>query len=69
MTLKEKLEDIKNNPHKHKHTFAGLLHCCGTDRGMDGGLMEAHERYASMGSNGGRACDVMSGPCACGAWH
>jgi hypothetical protein len=31
--------------------------------------MEAHEEHASHGSNGGRRCDVSSGPCSCGAWH
>lgn len=34
-------------------------------------LVEAdqYERDAPMGRNGGVACDVRRGPCACGAWH
>ena len=67
MTYKEKLKDIKENPSKHKHTFAGLLYCCGTDKGINGALMEAHELYVKVRENS--RCDVIEGPCACGAWH
>lgn len=35
--------------------------------GIDPRRLDALEgRY---GSNGGRGCDVRSGPCSCGAWH
>tara|TARA_Y100000310_G_scaffold94631_1_gene92387 strand:- start:2697 stop:2990 length:294 start_codon:yes stop_codon:yes gene_type:complete len=34
---------------------------------VDLGAMDALE--GRFGSNGGRGCDVRSGPCSCGAWH
>ncbi len=68
-TREEKLKDIKENPEKHKHDFNGLNQCCFINGAIDLGLMDAHTQYASQGTNGGRGCDVSSGPCACGAWH
>lgn len=67
--LKKRLDDIKNNPNSHRHDFEGLQRCCFLNGALDGRLMEAHETHASVGSNGGRSCDVTSGPCSCGAWH
>lgn len=32
-------------------------------------LMKVQELEGRFGSNGGRGCDVLSGPCSCGAWH
>jgi hypothetical protein len=69
MTFEERLEDIKKNPSKHKHDFNGLLACCMVNGAIDALLMEAHEEYVNLGKNGGRRCDVRSGPCSCGAWH
>jgi hypothetical protein len=70
MTTREaKIQDIKNNPDKHKHDFAGLQRCCFINGAIDLGVMDAHGQYASMGTNGGQSCDVRSGPCSCGAWH
>lgn len=37
------------------------------DGAIDLGKIDAFE--GSCGSNGGRGCDVTSGPCSCGAWH
>ncbi len=65
----EALEDIKTHPEQHRHTFDGLHQCCTLNGAIDMSLMEAHERYASLGMNGGRRCDVTSGPCSCGGWH
>ncbi len=67
--VKEKLNDIKDNPDKHRHEFNALHACCMIDGALDLMLMEAHQKYAALGYNGGRACDVRSGPCSCGAWH
>jgi hypothetical protein len=69
MNRDEKLQDIKTNPKDHHHSFEDLQRCCFVDGALDGMLMEAHERYAAIGYNGGRACDTTSGPCSCGAWH
>lgn len=73
MTYKEKvaakLADIQAHPTNHHHSFEGLHRCCIIDGVLDSRVMEAHETYASLGSNGGRPCDVRSGPCSCGAWH
>jgi hypothetical protein len=69
MTREERLKDIREHPGRHRHDFGGLQRCCMIDGALDTGLMEAHERYANLGRNGGIRCDVVSGPCACGAWH
>jgi len=68
-TVKERIDDIKKHPELHHHTFEGLQRCCMTGRVLDTALVEAHSVYASLGMNGGQRCDVVSGPCACGAWH
>lgn len=63
------LQDIREHPENHRHDFDGLHRCCTIDGAYDLRLVEAHEVYASFGTNGGRRCDVRSGPCSCGAWH
>ena len=65
----EILRDIREHPESHRHEFDGLIQCCTTEDGIDTRLVEAHEKYCSVGTNGGRRCDVTSGPCSCGAWH
>lgn len=64
------LRHIKEFPEEHLHDYEGLI-ACGTINGaIDALILEAHsEMHPSLGSNGGIRCDVMSGPCACGAWH
>ena len=69
MTREEKLQEIKESPSLHRHDFEGLQCCCFHKGAIDLGLMEAHEKHASLGTNGGVRCDVTSGPCSCGAWH
>lgn len=69
MDRKEKIEDIRANPGKHRHSFEELRRCCISDGAIDMGLMEAHEVHAPVGENGGRRCDVTSGPCSCGTTH
>ena len=69
MTREEKLKEIKERPELHRHTFEALQRCCMHAGALDMQIMEAHETHASVGTNGGRRCDVTSGPCACGAWH
>lgn len=61
------LEDIKTNPSQHKHSFDELQKCCMIGGALDLIVMEAHEGL--LGYNGGVACDVTEGPCACGAFH
>lgn len=63
------LEDIKNNPKKHRHDLGGLSRCCTIDGIIYPHLMDAHAEYVDLGTNGGRRCDVVRGPCNCGAWH
>ncbi len=63
------LRDIREYPENHRHDFNGLLSCCAIDGILDNSLMEAHSEYAGIGSNNGRRCDVVAGPCVCGAWH
>jgi hypothetical protein len=67
--VEEKLRDIKEHPERHKHDFAGLQRCCFVNGALDMRVLDAHETYASLGTNGGRRCDVSRGPCSCGAWH
>ena len=68
MTAVEKLQDIRNNPSRHKHLdMNGLMACSTINGAVDTSVMQAHEGL--HGSNGGVKCDVASGPCSCGAWH
>lgn len=67
MTHDDKLADIKTNPDKHRHGFLGLCTCCTIDGAISAELMDAHQGL--LGYNGGTYCDVLEGPCACGAWH
>jgi hypothetical protein len=69
MTREEKLKEIKEHPERHRHTFEGLQLCCFHGGALDLQLMDAHETHARTGTNGGRNCDVTSGPCSCGSWH
>lgn len=69
MTHDEKLENIKNEPHKHIHSFDELMDCCRIDDALNLSLIDAHSEYVNLGTNGGVKCDVTEGPCACGAWH
>jgi hypothetical protein len=68
MTHTELLNDIRENPDKHKHPdLNALTACCMLGGAIDAMVWEAHE--GSQGRNGSRGCDVTHGPCACGAWH
>lgn len=69
MTYDEKLQDIRNHPELHRHSYEALVACCFHGGALDSRLMEAHEKHSNLGTNGGVRCDVTSGPCACGAWH
>lgn len=68
-TTKSKADDIRHNPHRHRHEYDALVRCCMVNGVLDVHLMELHSKHAPLGTNGGVACDVTSGPCACGAWH
>ncbi len=64
------LQELKENPERHLHIdLQGLHSCCFIDGAIDIALIDAHSQYIDMGTNGGVRCDVISGPCACGAWH
>lgn len=65
----ERLKDILEHPGNHRHEFSDLTACCMVNGALDTSLMQAHSENAPLGKNGGTACDVTSGPCACGAWH
>ena len=63
-------EDTKDSSTKKikKRTYEELISECTNDDGaIDALKMELLE--GSCGTNGGRGCDVTSGPCSCGAWH
>jgi hypothetical protein len=74
LSFKLKLKDIQKHPEKHRHAFGDLMECCklNIDSGgfikevLDMRLLEAHKK---SGINGGERCDVIKGPCSCGAWH
>jgi hypothetical protein len=68
-TVEDVLKDIKEHPENHRHNFNGLQTCCIIDGALDMLLIEAHQEFAGLGTNGGQTCDVISGPCSCGAWH
>jgi hypothetical protein len=66
-SLEDRRREIINNPEKHKHSYTELIACCAHEGAINSMLMQAHEGY--LGSNGGVNCDVVNGPCKCGAWH
>jgi len=66
MTFEEKLKNIREHPELHKHTFDDLITCSTINGVLDSTLLDAHP---TLGRNGGQKCDVISGPCSCGAWH
>ena len=68
-TAEDVIRDIREHPERHRHDFAGLQACCMLNGALHLSIAEAHEQYASMGTNGGQRCDVTRGPCSCGAWH
>ncbi len=69
MRTREKvLSEIKTNPDAHRHDYQNLVICCTFDGALDTGLWEAHNSTLGR-TNGGINCDVLEGPCACGAWH
>ena len=69
LTHGERLRDLVDRPERHAHDIDGLAACCTIGGAIDLALMDAHSRLAPLGRNGGVACDVTRGPCACGAWH
>jgi len=64
--LAAKLRDIEEHPERHHHDFDGLQRCCMILGALDTLVAESHP---ALGMNGGRKCDVVRGPCSCGAWH
>lgn len=69
MNKQQRLQDISDNPNSHYHVLADLIDCCKINGAVDIELMDAHSKYVDLGTNGGTQCDVISGPCSCGAWH
>lgn len=68
-TFDERIADIKEHPERHRHDFADLQRCCMDGGALNTALLQAHQDYAPVGTNGGVRCDVTSGPCSCGGWH
>lgn len=65
MTHEERIRDVRAHPERHRHRdMNDLTACCMVDGAISIAILEAHE-----GTQGGRRCDVQTGPCACGAWH
>lgn len=67
MTIEEKEKDIKEHPENHRHTFEGLQSCCIVEDAVVLHLMDLHQGSVPQQNPGG--CDVIDGPCSCGAWH
>ncbi|MEK7649782.1 MAG: hypothetical protein AAB367_02405 [Patescibacteria group bacterium] len=44
-----------------------VAHATDKTGAVDLGRMQ--ELEGRFGTNGGRDCDVLEGPCSCGAWH
>ena len=63
------LDDIKNHPENHIHCFDGVMDCSIFNGAIDSEVLNAHSKHIDFGTNGGTHCDVILGPCACGAWH
>lgn len=61
-----RLQDIRERPENHLHDFNGLQACCTINDAIDLILTESHP---ALGYNAGKKCDVLIGPCSCGATH
>lgn len=48
-------------------TFEDAIEYAFKDGAID--LYRLQKLEGRYGYNGGRGCDVLSGPCSCGAWH
>lgn len=68
-TFADVMQDIRNHPENHLHDFNELHKCCMVGGALDLSLLDAHGEHLNLGTNGGTKCDVLEGPCACGAWH
>ncbi len=68
MKKAEKLAEILEHPERHRHDYSDLLACSTDGDAIDSEILDAHATV-KLGRNGGVDCDVVSGPCACGAWH
>lgn len=69
MTRTEILQEIRDAPEKHRHTYDDLQKCCIVNGALDVGLVDAHSGLATFPGDTRGKCDVFDGPCACGAWH
>lgn len=63
------IEEIRKNPEKHVHEMNALLVCASFNGAINTAVLTAHSEYLNLGTNGGIRCDVILGPCSCGAWH
>ncbi len=48
-------------------TFDEIMNYSVVDGAID--LRKMRELEGRYGHNGGMGCDVLKGPCSCGAWH
>jgi hypothetical protein len=62
----KRIKDAERGEAPAQRTFAQLKDEATTPAGIDTLAIEGRRTGRS---NGGIACDVSSGPCACGAWH
>lgn len=69
MTTAEKVQEIREHPELHRHSFETLQACATINGVLVMEIIEAHQQHAPTGCNGGRNCDTTDGPCNCGAWH
>ncbi len=67
MSTEDKISNIKMHPEMHRHSYNDLVNCCLEDGVLSSTLLQAHEQ--AMGRGGVLRCDVIEGPCSCGAWH
>jgi len=54
--IEDHIKDIKEHPEKHRHGFEELSQCCFINGAINMSVMYAHEKYASVGMNGGVRC-------------
>lgn len=64
----ERIQDIRQHPERHRHTFDELIVCAKGPAGfgIDAIVVDGHEGTVGMPTS---KCDIISGLCACGATH
>jgi hypothetical protein len=68
--LRVMIDQLRHHPERHVHRFREELEkCCKVNGQFAPVLLELHYIYSKIHNANNDPCDVLEGPCTCGAWH